>query len=175
MRKISGLLLLAAAVSILLCCTSCGKDGRPVSDSAVTATNYSSVSAQSDSMVADKSATGGKNSIVVKIGEYEFEALPEDSVAATAFVQMLEKEPLVLEMKDYGGFEKTGTLEANLPADDRQITTEEGDIVLYNKKQIVMFYGSNSWSYTPVAKVVDLDGWQDALKGESVTVTFYKE
>lgn len=81
----------------------------------------------------------------------------------------------MLEIKDCGGFEKTGTLEANLPADDRQITTGEGDIVLYNKKQIVMFYGSNSWSYTAVAKVADLDGWREALKGESVTVTFYKE
>ncbi len=167
--------MFAAAVSILLFCTACGKEGRPDSVSTANTTNYSSVSAQSDSMGAGKSATDGKNSIVIKIGEYEFEAVPEDSVAATAFVQMLEKEPLVLEMKDYGGFEKTGTLEANLPADDRQITTREGDIVLYNKKRIVMFYGSNSWSYTPVAKVVDLDGWQEALKGESVTVRFYKE
>jgi len=35
-----------------------------------------------------------------------------------------------------------------LPRDDRQTTTEAGDIVLYSGDQIVIFYGSNSWSYT---------------------------
>ena len=82
---------------------------------------------------------------------------------------------MTIEMSDYGGFEKVGPLNDSLPADDRYITTGAGDIVLYNKNQIVMFYGSNSWSYTPIAKVADLTGWQEALAGGSVAVTFYKE
>ena len=44
-----------------------------------------------------------------------------------------------------------------------------GDIVLYNGSNIVMFYGSNSWSYTRLGKIDDLSGWADALGSGSVT------
>ena len=30
-----------------------------------------------------------------------------------------------------------------------------GDIVLYNGKSVVIFYGSNSWDYTPLARIPD--------------------
>ena len=45
-------------------------------------------------------------------------------------------------------FEQVGSIGYDLPRDDEQITTECGDIVLYSGDQIVLFYGSNSWSYT---------------------------
>ena len=39
------------------------------------------------------------------------------------------------------------------------MTTEAGDIVLYSGNQIVVFYGSNSWSYT---KLGHIDGMSQA-------------
>ncbi|MBQ9519929.1 MAG: hypothetical protein IJR67_00430, partial [Acholeplasmatales bacterium] len=33
-------------------------------------------------------------------------------------------------------------------SNDKQITTNPGDIVLYSSNQIVIFFGSNTWSYT---------------------------
>ena len=36
-----------------------------------------------------------------------------------------------------------------------QTTTEAGDIVLYSGNQIVVFYGSDSWAYTRLGKVID--------------------
>lgn len=43
--------------------------------------------------------------------------------------------------------------------------------MLYQGDQIVMFYGSNSWSYTRLARVDDLENWEEALGSGDVTVT----
>ncbi|HIT59831.1 MAG TPA: hypothetical protein IAC33_01005 [Candidatus Fimousia stercorigallinarum] len=85
---------------------------------------------------------------------------------------MMRESPITIRMSDYGGFEKVGSLGESLPTSDRQTTTEEGDIVLYSGNQIVIFYGANSWSYTRLGHVDDLDGWEEALGNEDVTVTF---
>ena len=53
----------------------------------------------------------------------------------------------------YGDFEQVGSLGADITSDDVQMTTEPGDIVLYNGNQIVIFYGSNSWAYTKLGKL----------------------
>lgn len=54
---------------------------------------------------------------------------------------------------DYGGFEKVGELGFSLPANDERITTEAGDIMLYQGDKIVIFYGSNTWEYTRLGRV----------------------
>ena len=108
----------------------------------------------------------------IEAGGSTFTAALEDNEAVNAFVEMLEEGPVEIEMSEYGGFEKVGSLGASLPASNSQMTTQAGDIVLYNSSQIVMFYGSNSWSYTKLAEVEDLTGWEDALGSGSVTVTF---
>lgn len=108
----------------------------------------------------------------VQVGDQIFTATLEDNVAADAFVSMMEEEPVVIQMSDYSGFEKVGPLGRKLPSDNRQLTTQAGDIVLYNNNQIVIFYGPNSWSYTKIGKIDDLSGWEDALGNGDVTVTF---
>ena len=55
----------------------------------------------------------------------------------------------------HGGFEQVGSLGTSLPRDDKQITTNAGDIVLYSGNQIVVFYGSNSWAYTRLGRITD--------------------
>lgn len=108
----------------------------------------------------------------VQAGDSLFTATLEDNSAAAAFMELMEKEPVVIRMSDYSGFEKVGALGTGLPADNSQTTTQPGDIVLYNGNQIVIFYGSNSWSYTRLGKIDDLTGWEDALGSGDVTVTF---
>lgn len=87
-------------------------------------------------------------------------------------MDMMRESPITIRMSDYGGFEKVGSLGESLPTSDRQTTTAKGDIVLYSGNQIVIFYGTNSWSYTRLGHVDDLDGWEEALGNEDVTVTF---
>ena len=111
----------------------------------------------------------------VQVGDAVFSATLEENEAVTAFVEMMREGSVVIQMSDYSGFEKVGPLGTSLPASNSQTTTHAGDIVLYNGNQIVIFYGSNSWSYTRLGHIDDLTGWEEALGNGDVTVTFTLE
>ena len=85
-----------------------------------------------------------------------------DNVATRALVDTLRGSAITYEASDYGGFEKVGALGRSLPTADSQMQTQAGDVVLYNGNQIVLFYGSNSWSYTRIGRMEY--GTLDALK-----------
>ena len=110
--------------------------------------------------------------MAVQIGESVFTATLEDNAAVDALVKMMENGPVTIQMSDYAGFEKVGALGTSLPTNNSQTTTQAGDIVLYQGNQIVLFYGSNSWSYTRLGKIDDLTGWSEVLGSGDVLVTF---
>ena len=110
--------------------------------------------------------------IQLQVNGASFTAALEQNAAAQALAQLLAQGPVTIQMDNYGGFEKVGALGQSLPASDVQTTTGPGDIVLYQGDQIVIFYGSNSWSYTRLGHVTDLTGWADALGSGDVSVTF---
>lgn len=111
----------------------------------------------------------------VQVGDVVFSATLEENEAVSALVEMMRESPVVIQMSDYSGFEKVGPLGTSLPVNNSQTTTQAGDIVLYNGNQIVIFYGSNSWSYTRLGRIDDLTGWEDALGSGDVTVIFSLE
>ena len=78
--------------------------------------------------------------------------LAENS-SVTALVDILKQGDLTYSANDYGGFEKVGNLGHTLPTNHTQTRTEPGDVILYQTNQIVLFYGSNSWSYTRLGKI----------------------
>ena len=108
----------------------------------------------------------------VQIGDYTFTATLEHNQAVNELIEMMKEGPVTIEMSDYSGFEKVGPLGKGLTTDNRQTTTTEGDIVLYSGDQIVIFYGSNSWSYTRIGKIDDLTDWKTALGSGDVTAVF---
>lgn len=110
--------------------------------------------------------------MILQIGDSSFTATLESNEAVDTFIEMMKDAPIVIQMSDYSGFEKVGSLGTSLPTSNKQTTTQSGDIVLYNGNQIVIFYGSNSWSYTRLGRIDDLSGWEDALGSGDVTVTF---
>lgn len=111
----------------------------------------------------------------VQVGSSTFTATLEENEAVDALVEMMEQGPVTIQMSDYSGFEKVGPLGTSLPTSNQQTTTQAGDIVLYQGNQIVMFYGSNSWSYTRLGHIDDLTGWEEAVGSGDVTVTFSLE
>ena len=113
--------------------------------------------------------------MIIEIGGNHFTATLEDNKAADTLVEMMQEDPVTVQMSDYGGFEKVGDLGTELPTSNRQTTTQAGDIVLYQGNQIVIFYGSNSWSYTRLGRIDDLTGWETALGDGDATVTFALE
>lgn len=108
----------------------------------------------------------------VQVGDVVFSATLEKNEAVSALVEMMRESPVVIQMSDYSGFEKVGSLGTSLPTSNSQTTTQAGDIVLYNGNQIVIFYGSNSWNYTRLGYIDDLTGWEEALGRGDVTVIF---
>ena len=76
-----------------------------------------------------------------------------DNSATRELVAALQQSPITYEADDYGGFEKVGSLGRSLPTSNSNITTEAGDVILYSGNQIVLFYGSNSWSYTRLGRI----------------------
>ena len=113
-----------------------------------------------------------ENVFYITVADSTFTANFSDNSGADAFEQLLAGGSVTIEMRDYSGFEKVGGLGESLPASHSRITTQAGDIMLYQEDQIVIFYGSNSYSYTPLGRVNDLTGWADALGSGDVTVTF---
>ena len=109
--------------------------------------------------------------LTVTVNDTPFTATLADTEAARTLADKVEEEALTLTLSDYAGFEKVGPLGFALPAADRQTTTSAGDLVLYQGDQLVLFYGSNSWSYTRLGRIDDLTGWADALGSGDVTVT----
>lgn len=91
--------------------------------------------------------------IKISVGGKTIPIAIEDNNATMELVKVLRKAPVSYEANDYGGFEKVGNLGFSLPASDTQITTGPGDVILYSGNQIVLFYGTNSWSYTRIGKM----------------------
>lgn len=73
-----------------------------------------------------------------------------DNASVTA---LNEIKPLTINMHLYGGFEQVGSIGQSIVSDDKKITTKPGDIVLYSSNQIVVFFGTNTWSYTKLGHI----------------------
>lgn len=111
----------------------------------------------------------------ITVGEYELLATFEDNSSAEEFQALLAQGPITVEMDDYGGFEKVGPLGTELTRNDTQITTEPGDVILYQGNQITIYYGINTWNFTRLARIDDPDGLREKLGDGTVSVTFSLE
>ena len=84
--------------------------------------------------------------------------------------------PLKISMSKYGGFEQVGSIGRNIVSNDEKITTNYGDIVLYASNKIVIFYGSNSWSYTRLGHInLSQKEMNDLLSKNDVNITIVEE
>ena len=113
-----------------------------------------------------------ESALKITVGDCELQATFEDNSSAEEFRELLEEGPLTIEMEDYGGFEKVGPLGTSLSRNDTQITTQPGDVILYQGNQITIYYGTNSWSFTRLARIDDPADLQEKLGEGTVSVTF---
>jgi hypothetical protein len=119
----------------------------------------------------------GENTMIMKIGDTKVNVDWEDNQAVEALRDMAKDGDITIQMSMYGGFEQVGSIGQSLPRDDKQTTTSSGDIVLYSGNQMVVFYGSNSWSYTRLGHISDKDEAEmaDLLSNGDVTITISRE
>ena len=100
------------------------------------------------------------------------EAIWEDNASVEA-LKALAVGGLELTAEPYGGFELVAALPERIVREDRQTDAQPGDIMLYNGGSIVLFYGSNSWSYTRLGRISGLDEAElaELFGGGGVTLT----
>lgn len=106
-----------------------------------------------DSESEETSEEINKMQIQIQIGDTIMVAELENNDAADELIELLEAGEISMSASNYGGFEKVCSIGQSISRNDEQITTEPGDIMLYNGNQLVIFYDSNSWSYTPIGHI----------------------
>ncbi|VEU83374.1 Uncharacterised protein (plasmid) [Mycoplasmopsis arginini] len=113
--------------------------------------------------------------LTLKIDGIEVDVIWADNDSVKAF-KNLAKDGLTINMSKYGGFEQVGSIGSTLPSADTRITTNPGDIVLYSSNQIVLFYDSNTWSYTKLGHInLSKSELIDLLGDEDVVITLSLE
>ena len=110
------------------------------------------------------------------IGETPVQVAWENNESVNALKE-LARGGLAIQMSMYGGFEQVGAIGQRLPSSDVQTNTASGDIVLYASNQLVVFYGSNSWAYTRLGRIVDQtpDEMRALLSNGDVVITLSAE
>ena len=111
--------------------------------------------------------------MVLLINDTEIEVLWEDNESVKELEKMAEDKDISIAMSGYGGFEQVGSIGTSITRNDVQMTTSSGDIVLYSGSNIVIFYGSNSWSYTKLGKVINKtdEELKELLSGSDIVMT----
>lgn len=145
-------------------------------ETAVPDTESSEEEPPAAAMEEETSASSEEASMLnIKVGDQTLLAVWEENPSAEAFRELLSQGPLTVEMEDYGGFEKVGDLGTTLPRNDTQITTQPGDVILYQGNQITIYYGTNTWNFTRLARIADPGDLKEKLGDGTVCVTFSLE
>ena len=142
-------------------------------------TPKSSASKTPDAVPASSTSKVGEAPVKLKIhvNDTTFTATLEENSSAKAFAEFLAQGDMTLDMHDYGSFEKVADLPRSFPRNDKQIDTDAGDIILYQGNSITIYYDKNSWNFTRLARIdnVNKKRLQQILGNGNVKATFSVE
>jgi hypothetical protein len=113
------------------------------------------------------------HSMKLQIGDRVLTATLVENSSADALKAALSAGPITVNMRDYESMEKVGPLGMDLPRNDQHITTEAGDIILYQGSALVIYYAPNSWNFTRLGKINDVtaEELREILGDGDVTIT----
>ena len=112
--------------------------------------------AQAQQKVSNNQNKTNMESNTIKLtieGGKTFTATLVDNSSTQALKEQLAKGNITVEMEDYANMEKVGSLGIRLPRNDKQTTTGPGDLILYQGHNFVIYYDTNSWSFTRLGKI----------------------
>ena len=89
--------------------------------------------------ITENKSDESMNTVYIKINNKVLNIELEDNSATIELKDRLKNGDIVVNAREYGGFEKVGDLGFSLPKEDINITTSAGDIVLYQGNQISLF------------------------------------
>ena len=128
-------------------------------------------------IVTEDQSTTTNAFVTVRVGDSCFSVELEGNSSAEAFFEKLKEEDVEIDMHDYGNFEKVGDLPWELPTNDEEITTEAGDLILYQGNKITVYYDENTWNFTKIGHIPDVDAEElrEVLGDGDVEVEFSVE
>ncbi len=115
--------------------------------------------------------------VELRTGDRCFSVELADNSSADAFFEKLRTENIEVQMHDYGDFEKVGDLPWDLPTNDEEITTEPGDLILYQGNKITVYYDENTWTFTRLGRLnAEPEEIKEAFGGkDDITAEFFLE
>ena len=159
-RWLKNKIIFGIVILILMGLMLCGCGGSDAADETETAGTAEEVAETEDEATEDEEVTEDteeteepEEMMRFYINDTELEVTWQDNDSVSALKEIASGGSITIGMSMYGGFEQVGAIGQDLPRSDRQTTTSAGDIVLYSGNQIVVFYGSNSWSYTRLGHI----------------------
>jgi len=194
-KKVMGIITMSLLVFVLAACNSSSQDvyeelsKTEITDNSPAESNTDIIKQIEETKSSDDETDDQKQTIVMNesndfekdanmimtIGDTKVDVSWEDNDSVRELKELAEKN-LLIQMSMYGGFEQVGSIGQSVTRNDKQTTTEPGDIVLYSGNQLVVFYGSNSWSYTRLGKINLSDEELENLLGNGdVTITLSME
>jgi len=138
----------------------------------ITISSASSCNKDDDNINTENNSTMTNGKIKITVNSKTFTATLLDNNSAKAFKKML---PMTINMIDLNGNEKYYDLLNSIPTDaSNPGIINNGDLMLYGSKTLVLFYKtfSTSYSYTKLGKIDDITGLASALGSGNVTITF---
>ena len=173
------LLILILVSALALVMSACGADpaeeqneqdtDAKATETETSASEVSSTGAETETTDTEKTDMKMK----LFIDDQEVSVEWENNEAVSALAVQVKAQPLTIDMSMYDDFEQVGDLGTRLPAEDVQMETKPGDIMLYAGDKIVVFYGINSWAYTRLGKIKDKtpEELAELLGQHDVTIT----
>jgi hypothetical protein len=111
----------------------------------------------------------------ITVNQSVFRATLYDNATVTAFIARL---PMTINMVDLNGNEKYFDLSGSLPANaSNPGTIQKGDLMLYGRNTLVLFYKgfSASYSYTRLGRIENATSLAEVLGSGNATVKFESE
>lgn len=109
-----------------------------------------------DSEVKAQTIGNMTHKLYITIGGVPHTATLASNSTTEALVAQLQLGDITYEAYDYGNFEKVGALGFSFPQNNEQITTEPGDLILYQGNSLCIYYDTNSWYFTRIGKLDDM-------------------
>ena len=194
-KKVMGIITMSLLVFVLAACNPSSQDvyeelsKTEITDNGSAESNTDMIKQKEETKSSDDETDDQKQTIVMNdSNDFEKDANMIMTIGDTKVDVSWEENDSVRELREhasmglsiqmsmYGGFEQVGSIGQSVTRNDKQTTTEPGDIVLYSGNQLVVFYGSNSWSYTRLGKINLSDEELENLLGNGdVTITLSME
>lgn len=152
-------------IAFVLCLTACGSTSDDKAGTSVLKSeNYEGQAKNNDTNSTDvldkelvdsemNTAPSEESEMKLFINDVEVPVIWEENDSVAELMEDASKGDIIIPMSMYSDFEQVGSLGKKYHSDDKQMTVHNGDIVLYNSSNIVLYYASNTWSYTRLGKM----------------------